>query len=148
VKLDPRAPVIVGAGQLLHRDVSAGQSGEPAVLIAEALRRAGEDSGTGERLLRRADSVRCVPVIGWPYRDAAALLAEDLGVRPQETVQSAALGGDGPQRLLNDTARAIVAGEVDVALIGGGEAVASLRAAQLAGRTPGWRRQPERVRPP
>jgi acetyl-CoA C-acetyltransferase len=147
VKLDPRAPVIVGAGQLLHRDVSAGQSGEPAVLIAEVLRRAGEDSGTGERLLRRADSVRCVPVIGWPYRDAAALLAEDLGVRPQETVQSAALGGDGPQRLLNDTARAIVAGEVDVALIGGGEAVASIRAAQAAGRTPPWRRQPEGVRP-
>jgi len=147
VKLDPRAPVIVGAGQLLQRDVSAGQSGEPAVLIAEALRRAGEDSGTGERLLRRADSVRCVPVIGWPYRDAAALLAEDLGVRPQETVQSAALGGDGPQRLLNDTARAIVAGEVDVALIGGGEAVASIRAAQAAGRTPPWRRQPEGVRP-
>jgi acetyl-CoA C-acetyltransferase len=148
VTLDPRAPVIVGAGQVLHHDVSEEESGEPVVLIAEALRRAGEDSGRGERLLRHADSVRCVPVIGWPYRDAAALLAEDLGARPRETAQSAIIGGDGPQLLLNDTARAIAAGEVDVALIGGGEAVASLRAAQLAGRTPGWRRQPERVRPP
>ena len=67
--------------------------------------------------------------------------------RPRETAQSAAIGGDGPQRLLNDTARAIAAGEIDVALVGGGEAVASLRAAQLAGRTPHWRRQPERVQP-
>ena len=146
--LDPRTPVIVGAGQVLHHDASEEESSEPVVLIAEALRRAGEDSGVGERLLRDADSVRCVPVIGWPYRDAAALLAEDLGARPRETAQSAVIGGDGPQRLLNDTARAIAAGEIDVALVGGGEAVASLRAAQLAGRTPRWRRQPQRVRPP
>src|SRR5204863_231713 len=148
VTLDPRTPVIVGAGQVLHHDASEEESSEPVVLIAEALRRAGEDSGVGERLLRDADSVRCVPVIGWPYRDAAALLAEDLGARPRETAQSAVIGGDGPQRLLNDTARAIAAGEIDVALVGGGEAVASLRAAQLAGRTPRWRRQPQRVRPP
>ena len=145
--LDPRAPVIVGAGQVLRHDVSEEESGEPVVLIAEALRRAGEDSGRCERLLRCADSVRCVPVIGWQYRDAAAIVAELLGVRPRETAQSAAIGGEGPQLLLNDTARAIAAGEIDVALLGGGEAIASLRAAELAGRIPRWRRQPEGARP-
>jgi acetyl-CoA C-acetyltransferase len=147
VTLDPRAPVLVGAGQVLHHEVSEEEAGEPVALIAEALRRAGEDSATGTRLLLCADSVRCVPVIGWPYRDAAALLAEDLGARPRETVQSAPIGGDGPQVLLNDTARAIAAGEVDVALVGGGEAIASLRAARLAGRTPRWREQDERAPP-
>jgi acetyl-CoA C-acetyltransferase len=87
-----------------------------------------------------------VPVIGWHYPDAAALVAEDLGLHPRQTVQSAAIGGDGPQVLLNDTARAIAAGELDVALLGGGEAGGSMRAAQLAGRTPPWRRQGDEVR--
>ena len=55
MSIDPRTPVIVGAGQVLHRDVDDVQSGEPATLIVEALRRAAEDSGAGKRLLRRAD---------------------------------------------------------------------------------------------
>ena len=132
---------------MLRREVPEEEPCEPVALIAEALRRAGEDSGTGERLLRGADSVRCVPVICWHYRDAAALVAEDLRAQPRETAQSAAIGGDGPQLLLNDTARAIAAGHLDIALLGGGEAVASVRAAELAGRTPSWRQQHERVSP-
>ena len=135
--------MIVGAGQVVQRDPYDVERCEPVTLMVEALRLAGEDSGAGERLLRRADSVRCVPVIAWRYMDAAALVAEDLGARPRETVQSAAIGGDGPQRLLNDTACAIAAGEIDVALVAGGEAVASMR----AGAAPPWRRQAEAVRP-
>src|SRR5262249_57724430 len=100
------------------------------------MRLAVEDSGADETLLRRADSIGCVPVIGWHYPDAAALVAEDLGLHPRQTVQSAAIGGDGPQVLLNDTARAIAAGELDVALLGGGEAGGSMRAAPPAGPTP------------
>ncbi len=116
--VDPRTPVIVGAGQVLRRDVPGGESCEPVGLIVEALRRAGEDSATAERLLRRADSVRCVPVIAWPYADLAALVAEGLGAKPRETVQSSAVGGDGPQRLLNDTCAQIAVGQLDVALLG------------------------------
>jgi acetyl-CoA C-acetyltransferase len=147
LRIDPRTPVIVGAGQVLRHEASGDESGEPVALMVEALRQAGEDSGTDERLLHRADSVRCVPVIGWQYRDAAALVAEDLGLQPHETVRSAAIGGDGPQMLLNDTACDIAAGRLDVALVGGGEAVASLRAAQLAGQPLPWRRQAEHVEP-
>ena len=147
MRIDPRTPVIVGAGQVLRRDAPEEETCEPVALIAEALRCAAEDSGTGERLLHRADSVRCVPVICWHYRDVAALVAEDLRAHPRETVQSAAIGGDGPQLLVNDTARAIAAGHLDVALLGGGEAVASMRAAELAGRPPSWRQQHERVSP-
>jgi acetyl-CoA C-acetyltransferase len=147
VTIDPRTPVIVGAGQALHRGAPGDEAPEPVALIAAALREAGADSGTGERLLRGADSVRCVPTIGWRYADAAALVASELGARPRETVQSAAIGGDGPQLLVNDTAREIAAGRLDVALLGGGEAVAGLRAAELAGHPPPWRRQDEGARP-
>jgi acetyl-CoA C-acetyltransferase len=146
--INPRTPVIVGVGQALDHEHSAGEPCEPATLIARALRLAGEDSGAGEQLLRAADSVRCVPAIGWHYRNLPALLAEDLGVHPRETGQSAMIGGEGSQALVNDTARAIAAGELDIALLGGGEAGASLRAAQLAGRTLPWRTQRESMAPP
>jgi acetyl-CoA C-acetyltransferase len=135
--------VIVGVGQVLRREVSDDQSDEPVSLMADALRLAGEDSGTGKRLLRRADSVRCVPAIGWQYRDPTALLSRLVGAQPRDTLQSALVGGEGAQRLLNHTAGAIAAGELDVALLAGSEAIASLRAAQRAGRAPAWRREDE-----
>src|SRR5262249_61251653 len=106
------------------------------------MRLAVEDSGADETLLRRADSIGCVPVIGWHYPDAAALVAEDLELHPRQTVQSAAIGGDGPQVLLNDTARAIAAGELDIALLGGGEAGGGQGAPPPARRTPPPRRPP------
>jgi acetyl-CoA C-acetyltransferase len=146
--IDGRAPLIVGTGQVLARDIELEASCEPLALIAAALRAAGEDSGTGTRLLRRADSVRCVPVIGWHYPNAALLVAEELGAHPRETAQSATIGGEGPQLLVSETARAIAAGEIDVALLGGAEAGASLHAAARDGRTPSWRRQREGGSPP
>ena len=144
VGIDPRTPVIVGSGQVVARDVDE-QHAEPVALIARALREAGQDSGAGEQLLRRADSVRCVPVVGWHYRDAAALVAEELGARPCETAQSGQFGGDGPQLLINDTAASIAAGELEVALIGGGEAVTFVRDARRDGRLLAWRSQEEDV---
>ena len=146
-RIDPRTPVIVGAGQCLDRGRQASGSREPVAMMVQALRRAGADSGAGERLLRRADSVRCVPVIGWRYPAAAALVAEDLGLRPRDTAQSAEIGGDGPLVLINDTARAILAGRLEVALLAGAEAVASVRAARRQGRALAWRQQDEQARP-
>ncbi len=147
MRMDPHTPVIVGAGQLTRRPGSDGEAVEPVTLAVRALRAAGQDSGAGEALLRRAESVRCVAITSWQYRDAAALVASDLGIAPRETVQTNAFGGDGPQRLVNETARAIAAGELDVALVCGAESVSTLIAAQRAGRDLDWRTQDEGVAP-
>jgi acetyl-CoA C-acetyltransferase len=145
--MDPRTPVIVGAGQLSHRHEPGGELRDPVSLAAEALRIAGEDSGTGDALLRRADSVRCVPSTSWQYRDQAALTGAAVGATPRETVQTTVFGGDGPQRLIGETAAAIAAGDVDVALLSGAESVATLLAEQREGRRPRWPEQPEGVAP-
>jgi acetyl-CoA C-acetyltransferase len=139
--------VIVGAGQVVRRDAHGDEEVEPAAMIVESLRLAARDSGAGESLLARADSVRCVPVIGWHYPDLAALVAADLRAQPRETVQSARIGGDGPLILVNETAADIAGGRADVVLVGGAEAGGYLRAAQLEGRTPRWRSQAEDLRP-
>jgi acetyl-CoA C-acetyltransferase len=142
-EMDPRTPVIVGAGQLT-RD---GGTDGPIALAVEALRLAARDSGTGDALLRKADSCRHVATLCWPYSDEATLIAAELGLSPRETVRTAQLGGDGPQRLVGDTARAIAAGDTDVALLSGAEALSALRTAQQAGETPGWPHQPSQVKP-
>ena len=132
--LDPHTPVIVGAGQIVQRPGDGDL--DPIGLAVEAVRRAGDDSGTGDRLLRRADSLRHVATTCWTYRDEAALIAATLGIFPRETVRTTLLGGDGPQRLVGDTARSIANGQLDVAVVSGAEAVASVLALQRAGTRP------------
>lgn len=135
--MDPRTPVLVGVGQSVHRSGEPGLPG-PVELAAEALRRAGADSGTGDKLLRAADAVAAVAPVSKPYNDLGAAVATALGASPKHTVQSARFGGDGPQRLVNWAAQAIADGRAEVVLVTGAEAVASGNAAKRAGRTPDW----------
>jgi acetyl-CoA C-acetyltransferase len=133
--VDPRAPVIVGAAQLAPPD---GAAEGPIALAVRALRMAADDSGAGERLLARADAVGHVATICWPYGDEAALIAAELGVQPRRTVRTAQFGGDGPVLMASELARSIAAGELEVVLLSGAEALATLRAAQKQGTTPDW----------
>jgi acetyl-CoA C-acetyltransferase len=142
--VDPRSPVIVGVGQVT---VDRGTEG-PIALAVAALRAAADDAGAGgEALLRRADSARHVATVCWPYTDEATLIAASLGAMPRETVRTSQFGGDGPGRLVSDTARAITAGEVDVALLSGAEAVGALRDFQKRGETPAWPDQSSDAKP-
>ena len=114
--------MIVGVGQSLRRLDNAEGASEPVAMMAEVARLAGEDSGTGDRLLQRADSVRIVELLSWPYPNPALLVADLVGASPRQTVKTTT-GGNSPQLLVNDTAAAIQRGEFDVALIAGAEAV-------------------------
>ncbi|WP_040695584.1 acetyl-CoA acetyltransferase [Nocardia vinacea] len=144
--LDPRTPVLVGVGQVVHRSGEPGPSG-PVELAAESLRRAGADSGTGDRLLRSADLIAAAAPVSRPYPDLGALVAAELGAVPKRTLQSARFGGDAPQRLVNTVAQAIVDGRCEVALITGAESVASWNAATRTGTVLDWPEQGEDVRP-
>src|SRR5690349_18922517 len=117
--LDPRTPVLVGAGQLLQR-VSPDDALEPVDMIAEAARRAADDAGA-PALLKAVDSIRIVSLLSWRYVNHAALVGERIGASPRETAYTS-MGGNTPQTLVNKTAMAISRGELDVALIGGAEA--------------------------
>jgi acetyl-CoA C-acetyltransferase len=129
--------VIAGVGQLSRRPEHAGGQSDPCELITGALRLAAEDSGGGERLLGRIQSLRAPMILSWRYGDPAALVAERLGLRPAETV-GANIGGDTPQVLVNDAADAIAAGKLDVAAVAGGEAVHTVRVAHREGVTLDW----------
>jgi len=145
ITLDPHTPVVVGVGQVVQREPDATQ--DPVALSAAALRAALSDSGAEVDLLTLADVVYAVPSASWTYGDQALLVAETVGARPDETVQSSPYGGDGGQLVVNDAADLVVSGGAHVVLISGAEAGSTLSWAQKNGRTLAWPRQDDAVVP-
>ena len=104
---------------------------------------------TGRRLLGAVQSV-AVPQGTWRYADAAGMVARRLGLPPVRTVLAEV--GVPQQSLVNDALRRIQAGELDVALVVGGEAkrraVIAERAGRAAAETESGDGEPgERLRP-
>lgn len=142
--VDPRTPVLIGGGQLSHRVDRGAEPLEPVDLIAEALRRAADDTGVGEAALRGADTVHIVGLLSWRYRDPGRLVARRVGADPRHSTVSG-MGGNSPQTLVNISARAIQAGEADLVLLGGAEAWRTRMAARSAGVELDWTTQGDDV---
>ncbi|MGE4426227.1 MAG: acetyl-CoA acetyltransferase [Solirubrobacteraceae bacterium] len=143
--IDPRTPIIVGVGQVTYRRGS--DPGSPLDLMVEASRLAADDAGSGgDALLRRTEAISVVDVFSWQTPDPGALLGDALGLSPRETVRSV-IGGNGPIALLGDLATRIASGDLDVALLAGGEVVSRFRAAMSGGEPTGWPVQPEGTAP-
>ncbi len=143
--LDPRTPVLVGAGQLSQRVDQGAEVLEPVDLMVEALRRAEADSG-GTNVLSQADSVRVLCQLSWRYGDPGALVAERVAASPRQTLYTV-MGGNYVQSVVNLTASDIQSGRADVVLITGGEAWRSRSAARKVGSEPAWTSQADEVKP-
>jgi acetyl-CoA C-acetyltransferase len=135
--LDPRQPVIVGAGQVTRRPGAAGDPLSPLELMVAAARAAGEDSGSS-RVLDGVRSIDVVDSVSWPVGDPGGGVARSLGLRGAIATSKAATGGDSPIRLLGDVCARVQAGELDCGLLVGAEALHSLARAMRDGRDPGW----------
>jgi acetyl-CoA C-acetyltransferase len=140
--MDPRTPVLVGAGQLNRRTDPL----EPVDLVVEAVRLAAADAGAPS-LTTRIDSVRVVGMLSWRYRDPGLLVADRLGAAARHTVYTGA-GGSHPQALVNDAAEDVAAGRCDVVVVGGAEAWRTRMALKKQGERPAWTRQGDEVPEP
>jgi acetyl-CoA C-acetyltransferase len=138
--VDPRTPVIVGAGQVTQK-VDPAEALEPVDLIAEAARIAASDSGASA-VLDAVESVRVVSLLTRRYPNPALLVAERIGASPRQTAVTT-MGGNSPQSLVNDTALAIQRGDLDVALLGGAEAWRTRMALRKVGESASWTTQSE-----
>ena len=107
--LDPRTPVLVGAGAVLQREEDPARALEPLELMVNALERAADDAGSRD-LLARADSIRA-PRGFWDYADPCRLLADRFGAKRAKTVVAEI--GVLQTTLFGDAAQAIQAGEAD-----------------------------------
>ncbi len=115
-------------------------------MLWEAVSRgAAADTGApGDRVLSAVQSLAVLYCQSWPYDDPAGRLAARLGIAPPDATYSG-IGGTTPHVLVQRAATAIAAGELDVSLVVGGEALATVRQAKQAGeRLPWSHRDPEK----
>jgi acetyl-CoA C-acetyltransferase len=136
--LDPRTPVVVGVGQTTDRldpDDYQGLSG--VELAAQAARKALADTGADPAVVAAAiDTVAGIRQfeISTPMAQAPLgrsnnyprSVAARVGAEPKRAVLEVS-GGQGPQHLLNEFGAAIAAGESEVVLLFGSEAISTAR---------------------
>lgn len=125
--MDVIHPIIVGVGQITNRSEDNQDTLHPLQLAKMAIDASLEDSQCSE-ILRKVDLLSVVNMFSWTYEDPAGLLCEMLSIKPK-VAEYTAIGGNTPQWLVNRAAKKIVAGEIEVALICGAEAMYTVTAA-------------------
>ena len=145
--VDPRTPCLIGASRKTWHPAEVGADGapEPLLMWEEIARGAAADAGA-PAALGALDSIDVVYCQAWQYDDPAGRLAERLGASPKRARYSG-IGGTVPELLAAETADAIARGELDLALLVGAEALATVRLFAKAGEAPAWSFPPAEPRP-
>jgi acetyl-CoA C-acetyltransferase len=142
VPIDPRTPVLVGAGVASQREDDFTRALEPCALMARALERAGDDAG--DPALLRGAALVAVPRGFWGYADAGRLVADRIGAPGARTLTAEI--GVLQTALFAEAARAIREG-AEVVLVTGGEARHRAQRARAAGLPEGLTEQPPGTAP-
>jgi acetyl-CoA C-acetyltransferase len=139
--VDPRTPVLIGYGQVNHRDEidPETRSVEPVDLMATAARQAAD-----ARVIEAVDSIRVVNVLSARYRDPGLLLGERIGAANFGTLYSP-VGGNVPQSLVNHACLDIQQGRAGVVLLAGAETWRTRRGLKAKGSKLMWTVQDESV---
>lgn len=141
--IDPRTPCLIGVAQrTLHP--GAGDAPEPLEWMHEMAHAAAADSG-GRDVLAAIDDLRVVYNLSWTYDDAPRRLAERLGLAVASRHESG-LSGTSPQKFVNEAARRILAGESELSLVVGAEALATKKRAKKEERRLDWSFRPSEKR--
>lgn len=127
--IDPRQPVLVGIGVASQRVEPTTGALEPLDLMIEAARRAGADAG-GAHTLAAVQQV-AVPRGRWRYRDPGREIAQAIGAPAAVSLLSTL--GVLQQTLIDAACSSIAAGEIDCALVVGGDAGYRILQAKLGG---------------
>jgi acetyl-CoA C-acetyltransferase len=148
--LDPSTPVIVGVGQSSERIDEPTYRGMSAVDLAAAAAAAAVEDSKGSNPTAVIASVSVVagvrqfdtssPTAPAPLGHAnnfPRAVARRLNADPRRAILDVA-GGQSPQHLVNELAASIAAGDTDVALIVGAEAISSVRHLAGSDSAPDW----------
>ena len=133
-------PILVGAGQYVSRETPTPSKIQSAVDIAsEAALRALADAHAQEDLKPHVDvlavmrffehSTRNGQLVNNPFgatNNVPGSVSKRLGIAPRSSIYCA-VGGQSPQRTVNEMVERIHRGEVHCALLTGGEAIANIK---------------------
>lgn len=149
VSVDPRTPVLVGVGQVSdHLGDASYRRLSPVELATAAARSAVEDAGGDSGSITASiDTVAGVRQFETSSPNAPSPLGRSnnfpravagrLGAAPQRAILDIA-GGQSPQHLVTELAHTISAGDAEVVLIVGAEAISTVRYLAGADDAPDW----------
>ena len=132
---NPNTPVLVGFGVATQRVEDFAQSMEAIDLMLQAVRRAAAVSGS-DTVLAGVRQI-AVPRGRWSYRNPAGAIARAVGATRPHTVLTTP--GVLQQSLIGDACRRIASGEIDTALVVGGDTGYRIQRAQAVGLPMGER---------
>jgi acetyl-CoA C-acetyltransferase len=134
-------PVLVGGGQVTQRERDPAKAHDALDLTATAARKAAEDARAGAALLETLDTIvviRSFSDTSWRFKspfgspkNPPKSIANRIGNAAARLIYTYS-GGNMPQWCVNRLCEAVTRGEVSAALICGGEALATQKAAERA----------------
>lgn len=141
-------PILVGAGQFTQREQDPAAALSPMQLVAKVSNMAAEDAGARNALIDSLDTVvmmRSASETSWRFaspfgdpKNAPKALANAIGAGNAKRHVYTYPGGNMVQWCITHLCEMITNGEVGAALIAGGEALATQKAAQRAGLELDW----------
>lgn len=139
---DWRTPILVGSGQITQREPDPRVALDAMDLTAAAARKAAEDAQGGDALLRALDAIvvlRSFSDTSWRFKspfggpkNPPKSVANRLGISGTKRLVYTHPGGNMPQWCVNRLFEIVVRGEIGTAMICGGEALATQKAAERA----------------
>lgn len=149
---EARIPVLVGCGQITQREQDPLWARAPMDLTADAAREALADTGAGTALIEALDTIvviRSFSDTSWRfaspfgrYANPPRSLANRLGASAAKRLIYTHPGGNMPQWCVNRLFEMVVRGDCGAALIAGGEALATQKAAERAKLRLDWSEDP------
>ena len=144
--IDDRSPCIIGVARRTWR-TELDEAPEPLDMWTQVSRAAAEDAKS-TTLVEKIDAIHVVHCMSWAYDDPARRLADALGIEPGFSEVSV-LAGTAGQRMVNSAAERMLAGDSELALVVGGEALATRRRLKADGRPLSWSfPSPDQDKPP
>ncbi len=147
-----RIPVLIGCGQVTQREPDLHRALSPMDLTAQACRLAAQDAGPGASLLEAIDTIvmiRSFADTSWrfacpfgQYKNPPKSLAARLAAHAAQRIIYTHPGGNMPQWSINRLCEMVTRGEVGAALVAGGEALATQKAAQRTKLSLDWSEDP------
>ena len=139
---ETRTPVLVGCGQITQREPDPKKASSPMDLTAAAVKQAAEDSGAGEKLLAALDTLVVLASFSdtsWRFKSPFGgptsppkSIANRVGATSAKRLVYTFAGGNMPQWSINRLFEMVTRGEVEAAVVCGGEALATQKAAERA----------------
>jgi acetyl-CoA C-acetyltransferase len=134
---DERTPILVGTAQFVERNIDPAEATEPLLMLEKMARGSAEDSGAGDALLGKLDTVAVLNVAGWEARNPAQVVADKIGA-PATKFYTSEMGGQIGVTAVNVLAERIVNGESQAALLAGCNNMRTLMKAGPAGVELNW----------